>query len=196
VKRKTLVIVTVTVIALLVASFLIYAQISELQNQIGALKAQNGEVQDQLGELENQLGELQLQNREQQDRLTDFTNELSKTRHLKVEITAFEWIGGFNPIGGLWLGHPVNVTVQNNDVVPFSGIKLWVVLANENTGAEIGTTGGSTIDRLNAGESRVIYISSMSGPWTSLDTSLDEAVCVVTLAADGITLDSGTYGIS
>jgi hypothetical protein len=189
VKGKTLVIVTVTVIALLVASFFIYAQISELQNQIGVLKAQNSEAQDQ-------LSELQLQNREQQDRLTDFTNELAKTRHLKVEITAFEWIGGFNPIGGLWLGHPVNVTVQNNDVVPFSGIKLWVVLANENTGAEIGTTGGSTIDRLNAGESRVIYISSMSGPWTSLDTSLDEAVCVVTLAADGITLDSGTYGIS
>jgi heme/copper-type cytochrome/quinol oxidase subunit 2 len=192
VKRKTLVVVTVTVIALLVASFFIYAQISELQNQIGALKAQNGEVQGQLSELENQLSELQLQNREQQDRLTDFTNELAKTRHLKVEITAFEWIGGFNPVGGLLIGHPVNVTVQNNDVVPLIGLRLRVSLVRENTGAEISIAGGVTLERLNAGESRVIR----SEPCTSLVTSLDEAVCVVTLAADGITLDSGTYGIS
>jgi cell division protein FtsL len=195
VKRKVLVVVAVTIIALLGASFLVYTQISELQNQIGALRAQNGEVQNQLNELENQLSELQLQNREQQDRLNDFTNELAKTRHLKVEITAFEWIGGFNPIGGQWLGHPVNVTIQNNDVVPFLGIELRVVLANENTGAEIGT-GGITIDRLDAGESREIYIDSMHGPRTSLINDLNYSVCVVKLALGDIVLDEGTYSIS
>jgi len=195
VKKKILVIVTVTVIALLVAAFFVYTQISELQNQISVLKAQNGEVQDQLSELENQLSELQLQNREKQDRLNDFTYELAKERHLNVKITAFVWIGGFHPIGGQWLGHPVNVTIQNDDVVPLSGMKLWVALVNENTGAEIGT-GDKTIDRLNAGESREIYVDAMSGPCTSLITSLNYDVCVVTLAVGDIVLDKGTYSLS
>jgi heme/copper-type cytochrome/quinol oxidase subunit 2 len=195
-KRTALAIVLITVIALSVATWLVHNQISDLQNQIGDLQAQNSELQDQNSDLQEQIGELQLQNREKQDRLADFTFELAKERHLRVEITAFQWIGGFNPIGGLWLGHPVNVTVQNDDVVPLSGLKLWVVLAHENTGAEIGT-GGITIDRLNAGESREIYIDAMSGPRTSLSTSLSsDAVCVIRLTAADVVLDEETYGLS
>jgi regulator of replication initiation timing len=72
--------------------FFVFSQINELENQIGALKAQNGEAQDQLSELEKQFSELQLQNREQQDRLNDFTNVLAKARHLHVEIT--DWPKG------------------------------------------------------------------------------------------------------
>jgi hypothetical protein len=194
-KRKIIVIVTVTGVFLLVAALFVYSQIRLQQNQISELQNQNNELQDHISELENQISKMQLQNRELQDRLINFTIELANMRHPKVEITGFEWISGFHPIGGLWLGHPVHVTVQNNDVVSFSGIKLWVVLANEKTGAEIAT-GGITIDRLNAGENRTIYVDGMYGPWTSLGTSLEGAVCVVTLEVDGITLDSETYSIS
>jgi len=183
-------VILVAIIAASVASWLANNQISELQSQ-------NSKVQDQLSELQNQLNELQLQNREQQDRLNDFTYELAKARHLRVEITAFQWISSFDPIGGLWLGHPVNVTVENNDVVPLMGLKLRVTLANENTGAKIGTGGsGITIDGLDAGERQSFYVDGMEGPWTSLNSSLEDAVCVVTLTVGNIVLDRGTFIIS
>jgi TolA-binding protein len=183
-------VILVAIIAASVASWLANNQISELQSQ-------NSKVQDQLSELQNQLNELQLQNREQQDRLNDFTYELAKARHLRVEITAFQWISSFDPIGGLWLGHPVNVTVENNDVVPLMGLKLRVTLANENTGAKIGTGGsGITIDGLDAGERQSFYVDGMEGPWTSLNSSLEDAVCVVTLTVGDIVLDRGTFIIS
>ena len=190
-KRKILVIVTVTVIAILVASFFVYAQISELQNQIGALKAQNGEVQDQLSELENQLSELQLQNREQQDRLNDFTSQLARERHLLMDITAFSWLGGFNPIVGVTLVHPINVTIQNNDVVPLSGLVLTFRLQRPS-GIQIGDGGISRINRINAGESLEIQ----GGVYTTIGTSLDDAVCVVTLKAGDIVLDEITGSLS
>lgn len=183
-------VILVAIIAASVASWLANNQISELQSQ-------NSKVQDQLSELQNQLNELQLQNREQQDRLNDFTYQLAKARHLRVEITAFQWISSFDPIGGLWLGHPVNVTVENNDVVPLMGLKLRVTLANENTGSKIGTGGsGITIDGLDAGERQSFYVDGMEGPWTSLNSSLEDAVCVVTLTVGNIVLDRGTFIIS
>jgi cell division protein FtsL len=187
--------ILIAIIAASIATCFVHTQISELQSQNSDLQNQVNELQEQNSDLQKQVGELQLQNREKQDRLTDFTYELAKERHLNVKITAFQWIGGFNPIGGLWLGHPVNVNIQNDDVVPLSGIKLWVALVNENTGAEIGT-GGKTIDRLNAGESREIYVDAMSGPRTSLSTSLNYDVCVVTLAVGDIVLDEGTFSLS
>lgn len=191
-KRRILVIAPVTVVALLVAIIFVYSQIGKLQNQIGAIEAQNSEMQDQLSELQNQLSELQLQNLEQQDRLNDFTYELAKARHLKVEISAFQWMDGFHPVGGLLIGHPVDITVRNNDVVPLSGLRLRVSLSLENTGAELGYVGGAMIGRLNAGESRVIR----GEPWASLSTTLSDGVCVVTLAVGDIVLDSGVYSIS
>jgi TolA-binding protein len=182
--------VIIVIVAASVAAWFVNNQISELQSQ-------NSKVQDQLSELQNQLNELQLQNREQQDRLNDFTYELAKARHLRVEVTAFQWISSFDPIGGLWLGHPVNVTVENNDVVPLMGLRLRVTLANENTGAKIGASGsGITIERLDAGERQSFYVNGMEGPWTSLNSSLEDAVCVVTLTVGDIVLDRGTFTIS
>jgi cell division protein FtsB len=196
-KRKALAFILIIVIALSVVAWLVHNQISDLQSQIDELQTKNSELQEQNSDLQEQVGELELQNREKQDRLTDFTYELAKARHLRVEITTFQWLGGFNPIGGLLLGHPVNVTVKNNDAVPLGGLKLRVVLVHENTRAEIGYTGGKTINRLDAGESREIYFDAMSGPRTSLSTSLSgDAVCVVTLAAGDIALDKWTYSLS
>jgi uncharacterized coiled-coil protein SlyX len=191
-KRNALALVLIVIIVFSIAAWFVHSQISELENQIAALKAQKGEVQDQLGELQNQLSELQLQNREQQDRLGDFTYELAKARHVKVEISEFQWIGGFNPVGGLLIGHPVNITIQNNDVVPLSGLRLRVSLVRENTGAEISYAGGVTLERLNAGESRVIR----SEPWTSLSANLNNTMCMVTLSVGDIVLDNVTYNIS
>ena len=182
--------IIILIVTVSIATWLVNNQISELQSQ-------NSKVQDQLSELQNQLSELQLQNREQQDRLNDFTYELAKARHLRLEVTAFQWISSFDPIGGLWLGHPVNVTVENNDVVPLMGLRLRVTLANENTGAKIGASGsGITIDGLDAGERQSFYVNGMEGPWTSLNSSLEDAVCVVTLTVGDIVLDRGTFTIS
>jgi len=186
VKRKISVIVTMTVIALLFATFFVYSQISELQNQIGALKAQNGAVQDQLSELENQLSELQLQNREQQDRLTDFTNELAKARHLRVEIT--DWSkGSGGPIVGLTFIIGIYVIIQNNDVIPVSGLTVSAMLVNKDNGAQIGDTGSVNMGRLNAGESvnfsvPVLYnINSLS--------LISSAECMIVLKAGSVILD-------
>ena len=182
--------VIIVIVATSVAAWFVNNQISELQSQ-------NSKVQDQLSELQNQLNDLQLQNREQQDSLHDFTYELAKARHLRVEVTAFQWISSFDPIGGLWLGHPVNVTVENNDAVPLMGLRLRVTLANENTGAKIGASGsGITIDGLDAGERQSFYVNGMEGPWTSLNSSLEDAVCVVTLTVGDIILEKGTFIIS
>jgi hypothetical protein len=46
VKKKALTIATVTVVSLLVTALFVYSQISELQNQISKLQAQNEELQD------------------------------------------------------------------------------------------------------------------------------------------------------
>jgi TolA-binding protein len=182
--------VIIVIVAASISAWLVNNQISELQSQ-------NSKVQDQLSELQNQLNDLQLQNREQQDRLNDFTYELAKARHLRLEVTAFQWISSFDPIGGLWLGHPVNVTVENNDVVPLMGLRLRVTLANESTGAKIGASGsGITIDGLDAGERQSLYVDGMEGPWTSLNSSLEDAVCVVTLTVGDIVLDRATFTIS
>ena len=192
-KKKILVIFTVTSAVLFaLVSLFFYVEINTLQNEAIALEAENEETQNQLNELNNQLSELQLQNLEQYDRLCDFTYELAKARYVKVEITNFLWIGGFNPVGGLLLGYPVNITVQNNDVVPLSGLKLRVLLIRENTGAEVGTPGGTTIERLNAGEKMVIRCE----PWVPLNTNINNSVYMVTLKIGDIILDKETYSIS
>jgi cell division protein FtsL len=186
VKSRILAIVTVTVVSLLVTALFVYSQISELQNQIGALEAQNGEVQDQLSELQNQLREQQLQNREQQDRLTDFTYELAKARHLRVEITDYSKVGG-GPIVGLTFIIGIYVNVQNNDIIPVSGLTITSKLIDNDTGVQIGDVGVTKTGRLNAGESGnfsvpVLYsINSLS--------RIHPADVVIVLMAGNVVLD-------
>jgi len=191
-KRTTLAIVLIALIALSVATWFVNNQISDLQNQVGALQAQNSELQDQNSDLEEQVGELQLQNREKQDRLADFTYQLALERHLRVKITAFTWEGGFYPIVGLTIAHPINVTVQNDEVIPVSGLTLTFTLVNKDRGTQIGSSGANRIDRFNAEESR----ETGGAVYTIIGTSLDDAVCVVTLTVGDIVLDQGTYSLS
>jgi len=194
--RKT-VLATVVAVAVLLAisSWLIYGQFSSLQAQIADLRAQNGELQNQNSVLEAQVGELQLQNREQQDRLKDFTQELAKTRPLLVEITAFAWLGDFNPIGGLTISHTVNVTVQNNDAIPVYGLTLTVRLQNKDSGALIGSEGQTRIDRIGAGESQVIGGYALTTLTIDGSSPLNNGECFVRLSAGEIILDEWTASI-
>ena len=182
--KKTISGAVIAMAALLaVSSWLIYGQFSSLQAQIADLQAQNSELTSQNSTLQAQVNPLQLQNREQQDRLNDYTLELAKTRHLRLEITAFIWEGGFHPIVGVTLIHPYNATIQNNDVVPAFGLTLTATLLHE--GIKIGDEGVMRIGRLNVGETEVAGY----GPLTTIGTSLDGAVCSVTLSAGTIVLD-------
>ena len=169
----------IAVALLTVAGLLVYAQFSSLQEQIQDLQAQNGE----------------LLNREQQDRLKDFTNELAKTRPLLVEITAFAWLGGFNPIGGVTLSHPVNVTVQNNDAIPVYGLTLTVRLQNKDSGALIGSEGQTRIDIIGAGESQVVGGFALTTLTIDGSSPLNNGECFVRLSAGEIILDEWTASI-
>jgi cell division protein FtsB len=191
-KRIALAVVLITVIALFTVTWHVHNQISDLQNQVDDLQAQNSELQDQNSGLEEQISELQLQNREKQDRLADLTYQLAFERHLSVKITSFAWDGGFYPIVGLTLSHPITVTVLNDAVIPLSGLTLSFALIDKDRGTPIGSSVPTQIDRLNAEESREIG----GAVYTTIGTSLDNAVCVVTLTAGDITLDKGTYSLS
>ena len=109
-----------------------------------------------------------------------------------MKITAFTWKGGFYPIAGLTLSHPITVTVQNDEVIPVSGLTLTFTLVNKNKGTQIGSSGASQIDRFNAEESHEIG----SAVYTTLNTSLNDAVCVVTLKVGNSVLDQGTYSLN
>jgi hypothetical protein len=188
-RSRVLVVVAVVVVAAVLVSavfVVVYGQIGELETRVGVLEAQNGELQGQVGELQSQLSEQQLQNREQQDRLTDFTYELAKARHLHVEITGYSK-GHGGPIVGLTFIIGIDVSVQNNDVVPVTGLTASATLIDNDTGAQIGDTGVTKMGRLNAGESGnfsvpVLYsINSLS--------RINPANLVITLAASGVILD-------
>jgi hypothetical protein len=186
-KKKALsVIALIAVIAPLATAWIVNNQISELQNQISDLQTQNSELQNQNSDLQEQTSELQLQNREKQDRLKDFTHELAKARYLRVEITDYSK-GGGGPIGGLTFISNIYVLIQNNDVIPVSGLTITVALLNKDNGAQIGDKGVITMGRLNAGESAnvtvpVLYnINSLS--------LISSAECVIVLTAGNIVLD-------
>ena len=185
-KRTALSLLLITIIVSSIAAWLVHSQISELENQIITLKAQNSEVQDHLVELEKQLSELQLQNREQQDRLKDFTNILAKARHLHVEIT--DWVkGSGGPIAGLAFIIGIYVTIQNNDVIPVSGLTLSVTLMNKDNGAQIGDTGVMNMGRLNAGERGNFSVPVLHNI-NSLSL-INSAECVIVLKAGSVILD-------
>jgi hypothetical protein len=191
-RTAALAIILITVIALSIVTWYVHNQISDMQNQVGDLQVQKSELQDHNRDLEEQIAELQLQDREKQDRLADFTHELAKERHLGVKIRAFTWDGGFYPMVCVTLSHPINVTVQNDEIIPVSGLTLTFTLVSKDRGTQIGSQGATRIDRLNAGESREIG----GAVYATIGTSLDDAVCVVTLTVGNIVLDEGKYSLS
>jgi type II secretory pathway pseudopilin PulG len=189
VKRKILVIVTVAVVSLLVTAVLVHSQISELQNQISELQAQNSDLQNQIKELQDQNTELQNQTSELKKQLNDLQNQTY--RELNVEITAFEWIGGFHPVGGVLIESNANVTVQNNEAYAIGGLTLNLTLVHTSTGAKLASPTVVPIDTLQAGESREIKCWAF---WV-LGASYDYVECVVVLCLGDFVVDEKTFGV-
>jgi uncharacterized protein YlxW (UPF0749 family) len=186
-KKIALSTVLIAIIALALSTWFVHNQISDLQNRISELQAQNDELQDQTSELQEKNSNLQKQIDDLQNRLL----ELQKTIDIAsdVKIIDANWIGGFNPIVGVTLAHPVNVTVQNTGVNDVSGLNLTVKLLYKDTQTEVGRGFAKQIDMIHAGE-----ILEFSGYiLATIDSfSADSAVCVVTLTLGDFVLDEWT----
>ena len=187
--RKTVLsVLLIAIIALALASWAVHNQISDLQNQISELQAQNSD-------LHNQINELQAQNSELQDQITELQNQKSGTQDklrelldMPVNITAFDWIEGFNPYVGLTFVNEVKVTVENYGTKEISGIPLTVKLLNNGTLLYNSQPFVTEIDALHAGESREISGSIF---WAALSTTPTH--CVSTLTLGDVVLDEWIY---
>jgi len=189
-KKIILSIVLITIIALALAAWFVHNQISDLHNQISYLQTQNSELQDQNSELRDQNTDLQDQLRELQNQLIELQNKIDVASDVKI--IAFEWIGGFNPIGGLTLAHPVKVTVKNMGVKDVSGLTLTVKLVYVDTQTEVGQGYVKQIDMILAGE----ILEFSDSIWATLGSfSKDSAVCVVTLTLGDVVLDEWTRNL-
>jgi len=182
-KKIALSTVLIAIIALALATWFVHNQISDLQNQINELQEQNEELQEQNTELQDQNTDLQ-------DQLSELQNKIDIARDVKI--TAFEWIGGFNPVGGLTLAHPVKVTVKNMGINDISGLTLTVKLVYVDTYTEVGQGYVKQIDIIHAGE-----ILEFSGEiWATIGSfSKDSAVCVITLTLGNVVLDEWTRNL-
>lgn len=176
-KRKALAIIFIIVIVLSIASWLVYNQIIELQNQ--------------KSELQSQINNLQNQNSYLHDRISQLLEQFGENYTSPVKITAFVWEGGWLPIVGVTLYHPVSVTVRNYAAVNISGLELDVTLINNYDGAQIGRSGGALIDFLQAGETRRVE----AGALANVGANLADAECVVKLMSGNTTLDEWTEAI-
>jgi len=189
-KKIALSTVLIAIIALALATWFVHNQISDLQNQINELQEQNEELQEQNSELQDQNTDLQDQLSELQNQLSELQNKIGIARDVKI--TAFEWIGGFNPVGGLTLAHPVKVTVKNMGINDISGLTLTVKLVYVDTYTEVGQGYVKQIDIIHAGE-----ILEFSGEiWATIGSfSKDSAVCVITLTLGNVVLDEWTRNL-
>lgn len=190
-KKIALSTVLIAIIALALATWFVHNQISDLQNQISELQAQNRELQDQNTDLKEQNTDLKDQLRELQKQLGELQNMIGIAS--EVRIIDANWIGGFNPIGGLTLAHPVNITVQNKGVNDVSGLNLTVKLLYKDTKTEVGQGFVKQINIIHAGE-----ILEFSGSiLATIDSfSTDSAVWVVTLTLGDFVLDERTITLT
>ena len=137
-KKRISVIVTVTVVALLVGVLFGYIYISNLQNQIGELQAENSELTDQITQLQDQKNELEEENselQEQNDKLERQNTELQNM--LLKEVNYVGLLAGNVKITSLSIHHPglivfgharwtFDVTIQNTGLVDLMGATLNV----------------------------------------------------------------------
>jgi regulator of replication initiation timing len=184
VKRRALALILIIIIALSVASWIVYNQINTLQNQISELKAQNSELQEQ------NLG-LQDQNSELQNQLNNLQEAIGN-----VEIAALSVEGWYNPVGVMYV-KPFNVTIQNNGTHDAYGVTLnCKITGNQNNlfynfyYAEPPT---KTLDVIHVGESRMMRVFIE----TSLELASQFSGCnlVATLMFSDIVLDEWTQVI-
>ena len=163
------------VVLTLVSGFGFY-QISEMQNQISALQTQNSELQDQVGELQDQNNELQDQNSELQNQISQH-GKIDTVRDL--QITDFEWVGGYHSLGQVNLFQQFSVTIENMGYHDVSGLTLSVELLTVDEYAK-------QVDILRAGQSVTIKGSVTVGDLRSYRRT---GVVVITLTLGNVLLD-------
>jgi len=81
----------------------------------------------------------------------------------------------------------IYVTIQNNDVIPVSGLTITVELIDKDKGTQIGDTGVTKTGRLNAGESGNFSVSVLYN-MNSLSL-IYPAEVVIVLTAGNVVLD-------
>jgi type II secretory pathway pseudopilin PulG len=174
------------VIVCVLAASIGYSQFSSLKAQKDELINQNTALQAQNSTLQAQIQELQLQNREQQDRLSDYTYQLALEPPLKVEMTDAYCSRAWSPIGGVTGSFPANVTITNSDVVPLCGLTVSFRFIDKSSGGLVGYDMTLKVDRINAGESRVVNGSALA----NIDTNVNSLACKITLSKNNLTLDT------
>jgi hypothetical protein len=178
--KKSIALSVITGIAIL-----IIALSWQVNIQLNNLQAENLLLQSKNNELENKVSVLQNQTQQMRDRIIQLLKQSSETYKSPVQITAYQWIGGFNPIVGVTLFYPVNVTLRNTGIVDANDLSIGVKLINLYDGSLIGIAGGGTIDSLLPGQEREIQ----TGTYAGLDQSLVDAVCVLTLKQGNTVID-------
>lgn len=190
-KRKVLALILIIAIAMSVASWLVYNQISELQNQISELKAQNSDLHEQISELQEQNIELQNQTSALNEQLNELQNRTY--RGLNVTIAAFKWLDGRHYYGGAGtLAGDANVIVQNNEAYNISGFMLTLTLVHNSTGKALSIQSFYAMGTLHAFEVQEIESYAC---WDEGD-SLKNANCVVVLSLGNFVVDKKTFPLS
>ena len=177
---------------LTVSAWLVYAQFSSLHEQIADLQTRNSALESQNSDLQNQTIQLRNETRQLHERIGELLEQLGENSSSPVRIVDFEWDGGFYPIVGVTLIHPVKVTIRNDGDVAAGGLSIGVRLIDMNIGYQIGTSGGTDrIDPLQPKETRTVGV----GAYTTVGTSLQNAALVITLKQGSTVLDEWTRNI-
>jgi hypothetical protein len=166
-------------------AILIIALSWQVNIQLNNLQAQNSLLQSKNIELENKVSALQIQTLQMRDRIIQLLEQSSETYKSPVQITAYQWIGGFHPYVGMTLFYPVNFTLRNTGLVDANDLSISIKLINVYNGSLIGLAGGGTIGSLSPGQEREIQM----GTCANLDQSLVDAVCVLTLKQGNTVID-------
>jgi hypothetical protein len=189
----------VAIIVLSVTALLVNSQLSSMQLQISQLQKQNSDLQNQVTDLQNKTSNYEKQNNARQEQLNSLTTEIAKQRPLHVKILEVDFQNGFFPLGGMTLINNVNVTVQNNDVVPLSGLTIEIKLFKQDKINQIGTPEETQTGIIEPGESLNVTAWVLTGVGEAnrtLGGNLTDAVCVATLIVGDRVLDKFTQPIS
>ena len=182
-KKIALSTVLIAIIALALATWAVHNQISDLQNQISKLQAQNSDLHEQVSELQDLNTELQNQTSELKKQLNDLQNQTY--RELNVEITAFEWIGGYHSLGQVNLFQNFKVTIKNMGNNTASGLSLSVKLLSVGTNTKIDED-TKQIDIIRAGQ--IVEISGFVSVG-DIGSYAHTAVGVIMLSLGDVLLD-------
>ena len=191
-KSIVLSVFVVVIVLLILSAWLVNIQFNTYQTQIAELQAQNDELQSQNSDLQNQTISLKEQNKQLRDQIRQLQDQMDPNYSSPVKIVSFEWIGGYQLYSGLTQIHLFNVTIHNVGSYGVSWLSLETRLVDRYSGAKIGLDHSIGVDFLLPGDRREIQ----TGALTWIETSLDNATCIVTLSSANMVLDEWTQNIS